>query len=166
MFGEAEAERMRRVGRANIKKAQERLRSSPETEKARRFKLSTIARQRGLGQYRQGSGRGRKGRYKGYWCDSSYELAFVIYAIDEGMAFERNWQSFPYTFEGRARTWIPDFRLTDGTYLEIKGYTSPQTEAKFATFPHGLIVVRRETMQFVFDYVRETYGRDFVRLYE
>jgi hypothetical protein len=82
------------------------------------------------------------------------------------MAFERNWQSFPYTFEGRARTWIPDFRLTDGTYLEIKGYTSPQTEAKFATFPHGLIVVRRETMQFVFDYVRETYGRDFVRLYE
>jgi hypothetical protein len=166
MFGGAEAERMRRVARANIKKAQERLRSSPETENARRNKLSTIARRRGLGQYRQGSGRGRKGRYKGYWCDSSYELAFVIYAIDEGMAFERNWQSFPYTFEGRSRTWIPDFRLTDGTFLEIKGYMSPQTEAKFSSFPHGLIVVQREKMKFVFDYVIETYGRDFIRLYE
>ena len=120
----------------------------------------------GLGQYRQGSGRGRKGRYKGYWCDSSYELAFAIYAIDEGMAFERNWQSFPYTFEGRSRTWIPDFRLTDGTFLEIKGYMSPQTEAKFSSFPHGLIVVQREKMKFVFDYVIETYGRDFIRLYE
>src|SRR6266446_2014933 len=53
MFGEAEAERMCGVGRANIKKAQERLRSSPETENARRKKLSTIARRRGLGQYRQ-----------------------------------------------------------------------------------------------------------------
>ena len=82
------------------------------------------------------------------------------------MAFERNWQAFPYTYEGRQRAWIPDFRLTDGTYLEIKGYVSPQAEAKFAAFPHGLIVVRRENMQFVFDYVVQTYGRTFTRLYE
>src|SRR5712691_8374465 len=47
MFGEAEAERMRHVGRANIRIAQERLRSSPETENARRTKLSAIARRRG-----------------------------------------------------------------------------------------------------------------------
>jgi hypothetical protein len=33
-------------------------------------------------------------------------------------------------------------------------------------FPHGLIVVKRENMRFVFDYVIQTYGRDFTRLYE
>jgi hypothetical protein len=108
----------------------------------------------------------KKGRYKRYWCDSSYELAFVIYALDEGMWFERNWNSFPYTFEGRERRWIPDFRLKDGTYLEIKGYTSPQAEAKFAAFSHGLIIVKWENMKFVFEHVVKKYGRDFIRLYE
>jgi len=28
------------------------------------------------------------------------------------------------------------------------------------------IVVRKDTMQFVFDYVFQTYGRNFIRLYE
>jgi hypothetical protein len=56
--------------------------------------------------------------------------------------------------------------FTVGTYLEIKGYCSPQAEAKFAAFPRGLIAVRRENMQFVFDYVIQTYGKNFARLYE
>lgn len=129
------------------------LRNSPEIEARRREKLAAEARRRKLGQYRQGSGRGKKGRYKRHWYDSSYEWAFVIYALDHGFNFERKWQAFPYSFEGKLRTWIPDFRLTDGTYLEIKGYASPQVLAKFAAFPHGLILVKRENMQFVFDYV-------------
>jgi hypothetical protein len=166
MYGPEGANRQRQVINLAVRRVHEILRSSPEIEARRRQKLSAQARRRGLGQYRKGSGRGKKGRYRGVWCDSSYELAFVIYALDEGLAFERNWVTFPYTFEGRMRNWIPDFRLTDGTYLEIKGYTSPQTEAKFAAFPHGLIVVRRENMQFVFEYVISKYGRDFIRLYE
>ena len=103
MFGDAQAERMRAIGQRNIGRANEVLRNSPEVEARRRQKLSAEARRRQLGQYREGSGRGKKGRYKGYWCDSSYELAFVIYALDEGIWFERNWYSFPYTFEGRQR---------------------------------------------------------------
>jgi hypothetical protein len=89
----------------------------------------------------------------------------VIYALDEGMWFERNWNSFPYVFEERERRWIPDFRLKDGTYLEIKGYALRQAEAKFAAFPHELIVVKRENMKFVFEHVVNKYGRDFTRLY-
>ncbi|HEY1296357.1 MAG TPA: hypothetical protein VGJ60_25040 [Chloroflexota bacterium] len=166
MFGELRAEEMRQIGRANVARANELLRTSPDLEARRRKKLSTVARQRCLGQYREGSGRGKKGRYKGHWCDSSYELAFVIYALDHGFWFERNWQSFSYWWGGRARSWIPDFRLKNNMYLEIKGYESPQVQAKFAAFPHGLIVVKRENMQFVFDYVIGSYGRDFTRLYE
>jgi hypothetical protein len=166
MFGESRAEEMRQIGRANVARANEMLRASPDLEARRREKLSEIARQRRLGQYREGSGRGRKGRYKGHWCDSSYELAFVIYAVDHGFWFKRNWEAFAYPFEGRTRTWIPDFRLKNNMYLEIKGYESRQTQAKFAAFPHGLIVVKRENMQFVFDYVVGRYGRDFTRLYE
>jgi hypothetical protein len=160
------AQRIREATRRGIARTQEVLRASPDIEARRRTKLSAIARERRLGQYRRGSGRGKKGWYKGHWCDSSYELAFIIYALDHGLAFERNLRAFPYTFEGRSRHWIPDFRLTDGTYLEIKGYVSPQAEAKFAAFPHPLIVICREHMQFVFDYVVQTYGKNFTRLYE
>src|SRR5258708_639911 len=111
MYGEEQAARMREVGRANAEHASAVLRGSPEIEARRREKLSDEARRRQLGRYRERSGRGKKGRYKGYWCDSSYELAFVLYALDEGLWFERNWTSFPYAFQGHSRTWIPDFRL-------------------------------------------------------
>jgi hypothetical protein len=56
--------------------------------------------------------------------------------------------------------------LVGGTYLEIKGYVTDQVRAKFAAFPHPLIIVERENMQFVFDYVISTYGKNFVSLYE
>jgi hypothetical protein len=143
-------------------------RASPDLEASRRKKISDTARRAGMGGYRHGSGRGKKGWYKGYWCDSSYELAFVIYALDHGLAgsFERNWESFPYFFKDRVRHWIPDFRWYDGLYVEIKGYLTDQAEAKFATFSHPLLVVRRENLAFVFEYVTKTYGKDFVRLYE
>jgi hypothetical protein len=90
----------------------------------------------------------------------------VIYALDHQFPFERNLESFPYTFEGRERRWIPDFRLVSGTYLEIKGYVTAQVQAKFEAFPHPLIVVARENLEFVFDYVIATYGKNFVSLYE
>jgi hypothetical protein len=67
---------------------------------------------------------------------------------------------------GRVRYWRPDFRWNDGLYIEIKGYTSPQAEAKFAAFPHPLLIIRKHNLQFVFDYVIQNYGRDFTRLYE
>ena len=73
---------------------------------------------------------------------------------------------FDYCFNGQTLRWIPDFRLVDGTFLEIKGYESEQTRAKFAHFPHRLRVLRRADMNEVFDYVWRQFGRDFIRLYE
>ncbi len=43
---------------------------------------------------------------------------------------------------------------------------SAQVEAKFAAFPHPLLVFDRETLRSAFDYVIRKYGKDFVRLYE
>ena len=158
--------RLRECSRQQAKKLHDRWDPASAAEISRRQKLSQVAKERGLGRYRPGSGRGRQGRYKGIWCDSSYELAFVIYSLDHGFPFARNWQAFPYTFDGAQRTWIPDFRLDGGFYLEIKGYVTDQVRAKFAAFPHPLIIVQGESMKFVFDYVITTYGKDFVRLYE
>lgn len=165
-YDPATAARLRECSRQSAKKMHDKWDPESDVETRHRRKLSLAAVARRLGQYRRGSGRGKQGRYNGVWCDSSYELAFVIYALDHGFPFERNQQSFAYVFEGRQRTWIPDFRLLGGTYLEIKGYVTNLVRAKFAAFPHPLIVVERENMKFIFDYVISTYGRNFVSLYE
>ena len=34
------------------------------------------------GGIREGAGRSKSGWYKGYYCNSSYELAWVIYSLD------------------------------------------------------------------------------------
>jgi hypothetical protein len=61
------------------------------------------------GGYRKGSGVGKGGWYKGYWCDSSYELAWVIFNIEQGNSFVRNTQEFEYIWKGKKRKYIPDF---------------------------------------------------------
>ncbi len=53
------------------------------------------------GGYRSKGGRGKSGWYKGYWCDSSWELAWVIHAIDNNIWFERNTHGFDYYFNNK-----------------------------------------------------------------
>ena len=160
------AERQQLAASARIRSAQQALAKSPHLEAARRAKLSQIALKRGLGGYERGSGRGKKGWYRGHWCDSTYELVFVVYALDHEIAFERNLEVLPYEFAGRVQRWIPDSRLVDGTYVEIKGYVSPQARAKFEFFYRPLLVLARADLQDMFEYVSRTYGRNLVNLYE
>ena len=95
--------------------------STPEKELLRRQKLSEYAKSRkNFGGYVKGSGRGKQGRYKGIWCDSSWELAFVIYHLDHNIPFERNWNKFEYQYEGQTHLYVPDFVYPDGTYIEVK----------------------------------------------
>jgi hypothetical protein len=163
MYGDAKAQQMRSIVRSNIARTRK---LSPANEQRRRQKLSEVARRRGLGQYRPGSGRGRRGRYKGYWCDNSYELAVIIYCLDHDIAIQRNTESFPYTYGGQARRWIPDFKFPDGRFLEVKGYLTEQVLAKAVSFPHPLRVVFKRDIPDVFAYVEATYGKNFTRLYE
>lgn len=128
-------------------------------------RLSVAAKKRKLGGYIEGSGRGKKGRYKGYWCDSSWELAWVIYQLDHGISFVRNWKKFEYQFEGISKHWIPDFRIDD-VYYEIKGYDTEQNQAKRVDFPEKLIVLKQDDLSDIFDYVIDKYGKDYIKLYE
>lgn len=106
------------------------------------------------------------GTYKGYTCDSSYELAFVIYCLDHDIAIIRNLQSFEYSFENLTRRYFPDF-IVDDTYIEIKGRVTEQDKAKWEAFPKELSfkVLKREDMIPYISYCKNTYG-DFVQLYD
>jgi hypothetical protein len=115
------------------------------------------------GGNRKGSGRGKHGWYKGIWCDSSYELAWVIYQLDHNISFTRNTQSYEYTFNGKQYQYYPDF-IQNGKIIEIKGYVNEQTLEKIKSVPN-LIVLMRDDLQKEFDYVIRKYGKDFIKLY-
>ncbi len=112
-------------------------------------------------------GTAKYGTYKGYICDSSYELAFVIYCLDHNILLSRNSASFSYTFNGECHNYFPDFIINGNTYVEIKGYTTEQDRAKWSAFPKDLQldVIDKSKITPYITYCRNTYG-DFTRLYD
>lgn len=118
------------------------------------------------GGIKEGSSRGKSGWYKGYWCDSSYELAFVIYNIDHKIKFERNKEGFTYVLNKKERKFYPDFKQND-EYIEIKNFKSEETNAKIYYFPYKITVFYKEDVfKKFFPYVISKYGKNFIDLYE
>jgi len=138
--------------------------STLEKENERKRKISNWAKTSGVGGYKKGSGRGKKGRYEGIWCDSSWELAWVIYHLEHNIKFERNTEKFEYIFNNKKYTYIPDF-IINNDYIEIKGYITEQVKTKINQFPKKLIVLLQLDMKKYLDYVIQKYGNDFTKLY-
>lgn len=118
------------------------------------------------GGIRKGSGRGKKGWYKGYWCDSSWELAWIIYHLDKNIKFERNKTGFEYEFNGTKFRYYPDFIMEDGTFIEVKGYIDQKCQAKLNQFHSSLTILDKRGIKPYLDYAVQTYGKDYIRLYE
>lgn len=120
------------------------------------------------GGMRTGSGRSRSGWYKGIYCNSSYELAWVIYSIDNNIKFNRNTKSFEYiNTKGKISKYYPDFYLTNSkTYVEIKGYKEKEFENKQKYFTEKILVVDKNEIKPIINYVESKYGKNFIELYE
>lgn len=121
------------------------------------------------GGYKPHGGKGKRGWYKGYWCDSSWELAWVIYNLDHGIKFERNTVGFPYQFENEIHEYHPDFKLSDGSFVEIKGWYDSKTIVKHETFKslgYKLVVIDKDNIGLYLDYAKTKYGNDFIKLYQ
>ena len=117
------------------------------------------------GGLRQGAGRGKSGWYKNYWCDSSWELAWVIYNLDHNINFERNLEGFEYHYNNNIYKFFPDFKTKDG-YVEIKGYLDEKNIQKITQFKHRIQIITKKEIQPYLKYVIEKYGSDFTKLYE
>ena len=117
-----------------------------------------------MGGYRKGSGRGKSGWYKDIYCDSSWELAFVIYHLDNRMNIKRCKEHRKYIYKNKEHTYIPDF-VTDFGIIEIKGYKTEQWMIKEQSNP-DIKVLYKEDIQFYMDYVIKKYGNDYIKLYD
>ncbi len=105
------------------------------------------------------TGKGKKGWYKGFFCSSTYELAFVIYCLDHNIDIKRFEGYYNYEFAGKTRKYFPDFIINDCIY-EIKGYYTEQVTAKtLAVQDRPIKVLYREDLAEVFEYILNTYGK-------
>lgn len=129
-----------------------------------KLRLSEVAKSRKLGGYIKGSGRGKKGWFKGIFCDSSWELAYVIYCLDHEIPISRNTDRFYYSWKDKIRIYIPDFEVYSYK-VEIKGYVTDQWKAKFEQNPK-VFVLKESDLKNIFRYVIDKYGKDFIKLYE
>jgi hypothetical protein len=145
--------------------------STTEKEVERRLKISeTMKANPKAGGLRSRSGRGKKGWYKGYWCDSSWELAWVVYHLDYGFKFDRNLNGFEYLYNNKKHLYYPDY-IIENNYFEIKGRRSyedldEKNKEKINQFKGNLYVLYSKEMKPYLEYVISKYGNDFIKLYE
>lgn len=118
----------------------------------------------GVGGVRKGSGRGKRGWYKNVWCDSSWELAVVIFCLEHNKPIERCKETFEYIFEGKTQTYHPDF-IIDGKIVEIKGFWTEKEKAKVSQATKEIEIIDEISIIPYIKYATEKYGKDFVLLY-
>lgn len=120
------------------------------------------------GGYRKNAGRGKRGYYKGLYCMSSWELAFVYYQLEHGKEVLQCTERFEYTMNGEIHHYTPDF-IIDGVYYEIKNWHRPDTDFKIKSFPidKQLILIEGKENEKYINFVKEKFGENFYEvLYE
>jgi hypothetical protein len=110
---------------------------------------------------------GKHGWYKGYYCQSSWELAWVIYNLDNDIKFKRNTRGFECFYDKKVHKFYPDFYLEDlKTFVEIKGRIRNDDVEKIKQFKENLIVLYKKEMKPILNYVIQKYGINFIELYD
>lgn len=122
-----------------------------------------------MGGLRQGSGRGNKGWYKGFYCRSTWELAWIVYQLEHGVKVRKCEEHFPYCIDGKWHSYYPDFMIDD-IYYEIKGYRDVRVQEKIDQFPENkrlILIEGKKEIRPYLDYAISMYGNEFWKnLYE
>lgn len=110
------------------------------------------------GGYRKGSGRSKHGWYKGYYCDSTYELVYLIYCLDHNIDIKRSTDVFEYSVDGVTHQYHPDFEV-NGKLIEIKGYHTNLVDIKLSSVNKPIKILYRKDLEHCFEYVLKQYGK-------
>lgn len=106
-----------------------------------------------------------RGYYKNIWCDSSWELAFLVYCLDNNIPIKRNKNAYVYQYNNTEHLYYPDF-IINNTLIEIKGYETEKWKYKLknCSLDKELIVINKIKIKKYLDYVKQKYGKYFYNL--
>ena len=137
----------------------------PKAEEERKRKISESMKGNTNWMFNKTRGNSKKGWYKGIFCDSTWELAFVIYYKEHNLYIERCKDCFKYIYNNEEHNYFPDF-ITDEGIIEIKGRKDKKALEKEKQFPN-IKVIDNNLIKPYLNYVIEKYGDDFWKqLYE
>lgn len=104
----------------------------------------------------------KSGIYKGIHCDSSWELAFVVYHLDHGIPVMRNTIGYPYEYQGEQHLYYPDF-IVNGEVYEVKNHITDLVRVKAAAVPPGILyhIVSMQEIKPMLQYCCQKYGKNF-----
>lgn len=127
--------------------------------------LSKINKEMGSGGFREGSVKNYKsGWYKGIHCDSSWELAFAIYHIDNNIDIKRCTEVRTYILNGITKKYFPDF-VVNGIIYEIKGINNDISKAKQMYNNDICFLFKKDLIKYI-EYAKTKYGNNFIKLYD
>lgn len=110
-------------------------------------------------------GGGKRGIYNGFNCDSTYELAFLIYHLDHDIPITRCNEIRSYVYENSTCNYNPDF-IVDGKIYEIKGFMSNRSKAKLSCNP-DIVLIDGDAIKPFISYVKDKYRvSDIADLYQ
>lgn len=134
---------------------------------ARHDKLSKNCKTYNFGGYNPNSiKKHHHGEYKGIHCDSSWELAFVVYCLDNNISIKNCKETRTYIINGKTKKYFPDFVINENEIIEIKGYYDINAKAKYEYNPDIKIYFKQE-LKPMLDYTVSKYGKNFWKvLYE
>lgn len=114
------------------------------------------------GGLREGSGRAKTGWYNGFYCGSTYELAFLIWHLDHNSNIQRCTKSFDYEYDNKKRKYHPDFEI-DGLIYEIKGRYSDIDTVKIKS-ANAILIDKDDIKQYI-KYVTDKFNISKNKLY-
>jgi len=139
--------------------------STPEKELERKQKISNSMKGNKNWMFNKHHGNAKQGWYKGIHCDSTWELAFLVYYKEHQLYIERCKEKFKYNWNNENHIYIPDF-ITDEGIIEIKGRKTKQSLEKEKQFPN-IKVIDQNLIKPYLEYVINKYGEEFWKqLYE
>lgn len=134
---------------------------SEECKKIGKFnRLSNLAKQRHLGGYEPNSiKKHHHGNYKGVHCDSSWELAYLVWCLEHNITIERCSEIRYYTIDTKIYRYFPDFKVNN-EIIEIKGYYSKIAKIKAEQNP-DIKVLLYDDIKEMLEYTISKYGKNF-----
>lgn len=115
------------------------IRNANETLETKNKRRETIRKKVEKGEWHTSLAKKMHYTYNGVDLHGKWELKYAQYLDANGINWERCKTRFSYFFEGKQRSYTPDFYLRDrDTYVEIKGYKTAKDEAKWNQFPKEL----------------------------